>query len=215
MCRKGKRADAPRDADEIGPVHAKAGRGRFLCALPRQGAGDDIRWKVGTLGTSLQTNLVTSAEFWKAFHETGAIYFIRNARADEIKVGHSRDPRKRLADLKVGSSFELELIGVIAAAREIEPIVHRQFYEGRIRGEWFYDRGITSQWLMDMTQGEPLHRHVWKLVETREILCTWDEATRTHIKHVWDTALSEWVPRLPSFKGGKSVKVEANPASSH
>jgi hypothetical protein len=189
---------------------------RVVGRVTRQSAGDNIRWKVGTLGTSLQTNLVTSAEFWKAFYETGAIYFIRNARADEVKVGHSRDPRKRLADLQVGSSSELELIGVVAAVREIEPIVHRQFYEGRIRGEWFYDRGITSQWLMDMTQGEPLYRHVWKLVETRDILCTWDEATRTHIKHVWDKALSEWVPRLPSFKDGKSVKVEAaNAASSH
>jgi hypothetical protein len=26
----GERADAPRDADETGPVHAKAGRGRFF-----------------------------------------------------------------------------------------------------------------------------------------------------------------------------------------
>jgi hypothetical protein len=150
------------------------------------------------LGTSLQTRLATTAEFWKAFHETGAIYFIRNAHDDEIKVGHSRDPKKRLADLQVGCSSELELIGVIAAAREIEPIVHRQFYEGRIRGEWFYDRGITSQWLLDMTEGEPMYRHVWKLVETRNFLCTWDDATQTHTKHVWDTALSAWVPPFAS-----------------
>jgi len=134
---------------------------RVVGRIARRRAGDDIRWKVGTLGTSLQTNLVTSAEFWKAFHETGAIYFIRNARADEIKVGHSRDPKKRLADLQVGCSSGLVLIGVIAATREIEPIVHRQFYEGRVRGEWFYDRGVTSQWLTDITQGEPLYRHVW------------------------------------------------------
>jgi hypothetical protein len=33
MCRKGKRADAPRDADGIGPVQAKAGRGRFVLRL--------------------------------------------------------------------------------------------------------------------------------------------------------------------------------------
>jgi hypothetical protein len=150
------------------------------------------------MGTSLQTKLVSSAEFWKAFHETGAVYFIRNACADEIKVGHSRDPQKRLADLQVGCSSKLELIGVIAADRDIEPIVHRQFYEGRIRGEWFYDRGVTSQWLMDMTQGEPLHRHVWKLVQTKEILATWDETTKTHTKHVWDAGLAAWVPPLPT-----------------
>jgi hypothetical protein len=43
MCRKGKRADAPRDADEIGPVHAKAGRGRFLFAGDFRLADDPFR----------------------------------------------------------------------------------------------------------------------------------------------------------------------------
>ena len=152
------------------------------------------------MSTFLKTNLVSRLEFWKAFHETGALYFIRNAHADEIKIGHSRDPAKRLADLQVGCSSLLELIGVIAAPREIEPIVHRQFYEGRIRGEWFYDRGITSRWLIDMTQGEPLYRHVWKLVPGREFFCTWDEKTRTHTKHVWEPDLGEWVPPFPTVR---------------
>jgi hypothetical protein len=154
------------------------------------------------LSSFLQTNLVSGAEFWQAFHDTGAIYFIRNARADEIKIGHSRDPTKRLANLQVGSSAPLDLIGVIAASREIEPIVHRQFYEGRIRGEWFYDRGVTSQWLLDMTQGEPLYRHVWKLVPGREFICLWNEATRSHTKHVWEPSQGAWVPPFP---GGPAV----------
>jgi Meiotically up-regulated gene 113 len=152
------------------------------------------------MGTHLHTRLVSSAEFWQAFHATGAVYFIRNAREDTIKVGHSRDPRKRLSDLQVGCSSQLELIGVIAAAPEIEPIVHQQLREGRIRGEWFWDRGVTSQWLLDMTQGEPLHRHVWRLVKKPNVLAWWDEATHTHTKHVWDKAASAWVPTLPAFK---------------
>lgn len=148
------------------------------------------------MGNFLQTKLVSPAEFWPAFCDTGAVYFIRDRVNDAIKVGHSRDPSKRLSDLQVGSSTPLELIGVIAAAREIERIVHRQFYEGRIHGEWFHDRGITGQWLLDMTAGEPLYRHVWKLVPGREFICTWDPATETHTKHVWEPDLGDWVPPL-------------------
>jgi hypothetical protein len=149
------------------------------------------------MGTFLRTSLVSSAEFWAAFHEGGAIYFIRDAQADAIKVGHSLDPNKRLSDLQVGCSGKLELIGVIAAAKEIERIVHGQLREGHIRGEWFYDRGITSQWLQDMTQGEPMYRHVWKLVPGREFIMMWDAVTKTHTKHIWEPALGEWIPPFP------------------
>jgi hypothetical protein len=149
------------------------------------------------LSTYLQTRLVSEAEFWPAFHETGAIYFIREAKADAIKIGHSRDPKKRLSDLQVGSSGRLELIGVIAAAREIEPIVHKQHSEGHLRGEWFCDRGITSQWLLDMTQGEPLFRQVWRLVPGREFLFIWNETTKSHTKHVLDPGVGKWVPPVP------------------
>jgi Meiotically up-regulated gene 113 len=149
------------------------------------------------LSTFLRTTLVSSDEFWKAFHEVGAVYFIRDAKADAIKVGHSRDPHKRLSDLQVGSSAKLELIGVIAAAKKIEPLVHRQLFEGHIRGEWFYDRGVTSQWLLDMTQSEPMYRHVWKLVPGREFIMLWDPVTNTHTKHVREAGTDEWVPPFP------------------
>ncbi|QQN61489.1 GIY-YIG nuclease family protein [Bradyrhizobium diazoefficiens] len=145
------------------------------------------------MSTFLQTRLVPEAEFWTAFDRTGAIYFIRNVDADAIKIGHSRDPAKRLSNLQVGCSGRLELIGVIAAAREIEPIVHDQLFEGRIRGEWFWDRGVTSQWLSDMTQGEPLFRHVWKLVPGQEFVLLWDATTKSHTKFVFDRTIGKWV----------------------
>jgi Meiotically up-regulated gene 113 len=150
------------------------------------------------LSTFLQTRLVSEAEFWTAFHEIGAIYFIRDINADAIKIGYSRDPAKRLSNLQVGSSGRLKLIGVVSAAQEIERVVHRQLTEGHIRGEWFWDRGVTSQWLMDMTQGEPLFRHLWKLVPGREFVFLWDEATKTHTKHILDPSVGRWVPPLPA-----------------
>lgn len=115
----------------------------------------------------LQTSLVTEEEFWRAYREMGAIYFIRDEQADQIKVGYTRDHSKRLSNLQVGSSRRLELIGLIAAEQAIEGIVHQQLTEGSSIGEWFWDRGITTQWLMDMTQDEPLYRNVWRLVPGR------------------------------------------------
>ena len=116
----------------------------------------------------LRTRLVSTEEFWKAKVRLGAIYFVRDIQADTIKVGYSADPWSRLSNLQVGNSNTLKIIGLVAAPREVEPVVHNQLYEGRLRGEWFWDRGVTTQWLMDMTQGEPLCRHVWELVPAKE-----------------------------------------------
>lgn len=113
----------------------------------------------------LRTRLVSVPEYWAAHRKSGSIYFIRNRQTDAIKVGHSRDVGRRLQTLQVGNSARLELIGCVAAAIEIEPHIHQQFLDGRLSGEWFMDRGVTSAWLMDMTQGHPLYRHVWEFVD--------------------------------------------------
>lgn len=142
----------------------------------------------------LRTRLVSQEEFWKAEVDLGAIYFIRDPEAEAVKVGYSREHLNRLSNLQVGSARRLELIGLVAAPPQVESIVHRQFCEGRIHGEWFWDRGVASKWLMDMTQGEPLYRNVWDLVEGQEFFCTWDEELKTHTRHVWDKKLEAWVP---------------------
>src|ERR1700722_17197151 len=112
----------------------------------------------------LNTRLVIKEDFWAAFRELEAIYFIRDRKNDCIKIGHSNDPWRRLTTLQVGCNSELDLIGVIAAEIRIERIVYFQLIEGRVRGEWVWDRGVTSQWLADMTHGEPMCRNVWRLV---------------------------------------------------
>lgn len=131
----------------------------------------------------LQTRVVSEAEFRKAARDLGMIYFARDAERDAIKVGYSADVDKRLSSLQVGNPNRLEIVGLIAAEQRIEPIIHLQLYEGRIAGEWFWDRGVTMQWLMDMTGGEPLRRNVWRLVGGRTVYSEWDEQTQTHTKH--------------------------------
>ena len=139
----------------------------------------------------LRTRLVTEPGFWKAKAELGTVYFVRDAEADAIKVGYSKDHLNRISTLQVGSARKLELIGLIAAPPEVETIVHSQLYEGRMHGEWFYDRGVTTQWLMDMTQGEPLYRNIWDIVQGRNWLGTPDG-----VKHIWDPDRKEWIPPL-------------------
>jgi hypothetical protein len=66
-----------------------------------------------------------------------AVYFIRNQK-DHVKIGHSKDPRKRLADLQSACSDRLRL-GLIVASwgRLEEQALHKRFGAFRIRGEWF------------------------------------------------------------------------------
>lgn len=144
----------------------------------------------------LRTRVVSEEEFWREFQVLGAIYFVRDDEADSIKVGYSRTPWTRLSNLQVGSARPLRLVGVIAAPPEVEPLVHNWLAEGRKRGEWFMDAGVVTAWLKDITDGEPMCRNVWTLVRGREVYWTWDEATRTHTKHVRNEATGEWEPPI-------------------
>lgn len=63
------------------------------------------------------------------------VYFAR--LGDLIKIGVSKDPRRRAKDLNA------ELIHLEHGGRERERELHRAFKDARIRGEWFdanYDR---------------------------------------------------------------------------
>lgn len=70
---------------------------------------------------------------------TEYIYAIRNQASGAVKLGRTRDVRKRLAQLQTSSDAQLELLHY---SHCLEPFVaeqalHKQFQEWRIRGEWF------------------------------------------------------------------------------
>ena len=120
-------------------------------------------------GTYLHTRLVTRDEWRQKNREVGSVYFIKDEEADKVKIGYSGDPFRRLGVLQVGSANRLRLIGIIAAPFEVEAILHNQLREGHSHGEWFWDRGVTTQWLVDMTQGEPMCRQVWDIVPEKAV----------------------------------------------
>lgn len=68
------------------------------------------------------------------------IYFIQQGGMGAIKIGYTEDENTletRLSSLQSASPIELVLIGVIAAERRNERLIHSQFADFRIRGEWF------------------------------------------------------------------------------
>lgn len=74
------------------------------------------------------------------------LYFIQAGDDGPIKIGHSANPRERLAMLQVGNPRELVLLAEIdysagnlgeRTAAYQEELFHRTFRIARIRGEWF------------------------------------------------------------------------------
>lgn len=67
------------------------------------------------------------------------VYAIRDRETGHIKLGISRDPRARVAQLQTGNSHELELVAYRRAENRFadEHAIHADAEAYRLRGEWF------------------------------------------------------------------------------
>lgn len=63
------------------------------------------------------------------------VYFLRSG--DRVKIGTSRTPASRLADLAIAVSDPVEQILVVRGSRADEKRLHKRFERFRTRGEWF------------------------------------------------------------------------------
>jgi len=57
-----------------------------------------------------------------------------------IKIGRGKRPRERLADLRTGCHFEIDVFGIMDAAGMapvLEKALHDKFADFRMRSEWF------------------------------------------------------------------------------
>lgn len=65
------------------------------------------------------------------------LYFIQ--AGPFVKVGFSRNPMGRMADLQTSHPNDLQLVAAMACGRAsiTESAVHRRFLHRRARGEWF------------------------------------------------------------------------------
>jgi hypothetical protein len=63
------------------------------------------------------------------------IYFIQDTGSRAIKIGVSRSPRERLADLQTAHPARLVLLGIMDGMQNEERALHSKF--DRVHGEWF------------------------------------------------------------------------------
>ncbi len=64
------------------------------------------------------------------------IYFIRNPRSGNIKIGHGK-PLQRLAAGQTWHDAQLELLAIADGGRTEERLLHHRFAADRVDGEWF------------------------------------------------------------------------------
>ena len=74
------------------------------------------------------------------------IYAIREKDTGNIKIGISRNPSERLAQLQTGNSSELEIVMTKRADNRFkdEKQIHDLAAEHRVRGEWFRGKAISA-----------------------------------------------------------------------
>jgi hypothetical protein len=65
------------------------------------------------------------------------IYFIQNTVTQAIKIGYSRNPKKRLDSLQTATPDKLVLLGTIQGGLEHEAAFHERFSKYALQGEWF------------------------------------------------------------------------------
>lgn len=82
---------------------------------------------------------------------SSGVYFIQCGDGGPIKIGIAKAVNERLADLQVANPYELRLLGYVPTddAEALEGRLHGQFYQLRIRGEWFRPEAV----LLDFING--------------------------------------------------------------
>jgi hypothetical protein len=73
-----------------------------------------------------------------------SVYFAEDS-IEHIKIGVSRNLKKRLGGLQTGSSIQHRLIGSIPGGKHLETKLHSDFALLRMKGEWFHaTQGLRS-----------------------------------------------------------------------
>lgn len=71
--------------------------------------------------------------------DVGYVYFIRSGQS--VKIGFSRDVKKRLQQLKTGAAHKVSILAAVPGTMDTEAYFHRMFAEYRMSGEWFRYEG--------------------------------------------------------------------------
>ena len=64
------------------------------------------------------------------------IYFIQNKTTGDIKIGYSKNPKKRLTGLQTATPHDLTILGVVQGGLDDEAAFHQRFAGSALKGEW-------------------------------------------------------------------------------
>lgn len=81
---------------------------------------------------------------WATVRASGYAYGIGAPGYPWVKIGHSKAPEARLADIQVGSPEELTILWKAPGGEVLERHLHEVFRERRGNGEWFDFAGVDA-----------------------------------------------------------------------
>lgn len=85
----------------------------------------------------LRAMYLTSKKVETLEKEKDFVYIITEARGEQIKIGCSNNPEKRLKQLQYNYPSELVLYKTIYGSYKFEGMLHSKFKDHRKQGEWF------------------------------------------------------------------------------
>lgn len=71
------------------------------------------------------------------FYKRRRVYFVQGQYTKLIKIGFSFNPKARLKALQLGSPDPLVLLGVMPCWEASEAILHEDFKQYKVHGEWY------------------------------------------------------------------------------
>lgn len=80
------------------------------------------------------------------------IYFIQVGRTGPIKIGFSKNIKKRLQTLQTANPYTLYVIGYMPGDKKVEKAIHRKFSYINIFREWFFYDANLMQYIKQNTK---------------------------------------------------------------
>ncbi len=86
-----------------------------------------------------------------AHTHTGFVYFIEAVGCNAIKIGFSRNPERRMADMQTDCPARLQLLAIKEGTRRLESQVHQAFANLHLRGEWYRGDETLDRYILRLT----------------------------------------------------------------
>jgi hypothetical protein len=86
----------------------------------------------------------TPKDSYRAAKVKQALYIIQAECGGPIKVGIAQNPQARVIELQTGNPYPLRVIAEFDESANLEKVIHRQFADFRLSGEWFHESALNQ-----------------------------------------------------------------------